>query len=160
MMAAQMKTEARTFSMDPQSGLRTGYGNWAFVPSILFGGGFGKGYAYGETGFAVRTHDYSEEIRSTLEVGYSPLKNFWTALVIDTRRSLKNGSYDDGNGLHTALYVNDQEYDAWGLKFSYQLENQLGISAAFYGAFGGSRVAAFPTLNMGVFYQWKGKQDN
>lgn len=160
MMAGQLKTEARTFSYDNLTGLRTGYGTWAFVPSILFGGGFGKGYAYGETGMAVRTHGYSEEIRSNLEVGYSPFKNFWTAIVLDTRRSLRNGEYIDGNGHHTALYVNDQEFDAWGLKFSYQLENKLGLSAAFYGAFGGRYVAAFPTLNVGVFYQWSGEKKN
>jgi len=153
-VSAQVRVETRNFRVDYSTGLRTGYENWTFIPTIAVGKGWNKGYLFTDSGVAIRTHNYSHEVRALVEGGYQPVKDLWFSLNVDLRHVIVNRDFDDGSVEHTALYINNAEYNAWGVKASYQFANKIGLNFGFYGALGGARAAAFPSINSGLFYTW------
>lgn len=157
-IAAQVSLENGTNQANYQTGLRTGYGAWAVTPSIIIGKGFKKWYAFADAGFALRSAGYSEEIISNAEIGYTPFNRFWLALAFNNKNTLKNGKVEEVYGQHTSLYVNNQSYNAFGLKVSYGFSEKIGINASAYGAFAGDLVAAAPTFCASVYYKFLGKK--
>lgn len=152
--AGQLLTEAPNYSIDTGSGLRTGYNSFTVCPSLLLGTGTKRIYGFTNLGYALRSGGYSEEVRYDLEIGFSPFKRFWTALAFNNKNSLKNGNVVEGNVTKTALYVNDQSYNAWGLKLAYGITENIGLNLSVYGAFYGENVAAAPTFNSSIYYKW------
>ena len=68
--------------------------------------------------------------------------------------SLNNGNYEVPleNAL-TALYVNNQEYTAFGLKAIGKITLDFGFIAGFGGAFSGTHVAKKAAINLGLYYK-------
>jgi hypothetical protein len=156
-LAAQVEVQSRNNRTDYTTGLRTGYSCWAVTPSFIIGKGFKKWYAFADVGFALRSSGYSEEIISNAEIGYTPFKRFWLALAFNNKNTLKNGSVDEKTVTATSLYVNNQFYNAFGLKVSYGFTDKIGVNLSANGAFAGNFVGAAPTFNASVYYKFLGK---
>lgn len=149
-----LETDWATFQVKQSVGLRTGYNSWGLCPGISMGASGKKWYGFVEGGYAFRTGGYSNELRYGGEFGGRFIKKTWMALVINIRQSMMNGSVNEGNVAQTAMYVNNQSYNAFGLKIAYSYTEKIGLNLSAYGAFGGNNVAAAPTFGGGIFYKW------
>jgi hypothetical protein len=153
--AFSVKAEFNTGSRDLEKGLATGYDASGYSLYWHIGKSFSsKFYSFFESGYSLRTNDFSDDYRLLLEAGYQPANKLWLALVFDLRQSLRNGNYDNTNLQQTGLYTNNQEFFAFGIKTSYELNNKFGFSASTYGAFSGNYVAYSATFNIGFFLKW------
>ncbi len=153
--AFSVKAEFNTGKQDMEKGLATGFDASGYSLFWHFGKGFSpKFYSFFESGYTLRTNNYSDEIRLLLETGYMPAKSFWLAIVFDYKKSMYNGSYNEQNLRQTGLYTNNQEFFAYGLKASYELKNKIGFSASTFGALWGNYVAHSVTLNIGIYKKW------
>ncbi|RLD54313.1 MAG: hypothetical protein DRJ05_14915 [Bacteroidetes bacterium] len=153
--AVSVKAEFNTSSRDLEKGLATGYDASGYSLFWHIGRSFGaRFYSFFESGYTLRTNDFSNDFRFVLEAGYQPANNFWLAIVFDKKQSMENGNYNDNNLQQTGLYTNNQEFFAFGLKTSYGLKSKIGFSASTFGAFSGNYVAHSATFNIGVFKKW------
>ena len=153
--AISIKAEFNTIKQNLDKGLATGFDASGYSLYWHIGKGFGsRFYSFFETGYTVRTNDYSNDLRFFLEAGYKPVNNLWLALVLDLKKSMGNGNYNDANLRQTGLYTNDQEFFAWGQKASYELKSKIGFSVSSFGAFSGNYVAHSVTLNIGIYKKW------
>lgn len=151
-VAAQLNVELNTSSFSEDSWLRTGYDAYSFIPTINIGKGWNKSYIQGFTGAALRTNDYFQSFKIGVEYGYKVHKNLWAIGFIDGLITI-----DEGERIslltdpYTYIYVNDQEYMAYGLKLNYSKNDQFGFNFGFGGAFSAKRVAKMASLALGVF---------
>jgi hypothetical protein len=166
-------TEANVARYDSLTTLRTGPSAWVFHPYLSVGTSFysGKLYTLLDAGYRVRLNNYSDEADFNFELGYSWNYKTYLILAVSGRVSVKEGSYNNnvtpvadptdptseslhpyGRDLHTSLYPNNQQYVGYGLKFIQKIK-KVHINAAVY--FGmGNMVAAAPSYNLGVAYEW------
>jgi len=154
LLTGQFNIELNTSSYDEISGIRTGYDAFTFTPLINFGKSFNKSYFQGFTGFNLRTNNYSSNFKIGAEGGTKVFNRIWLVAFLDFVISLNNGDIElpIGNQLY-ALYVNNQEYTAFGLKFIGEITTDFGLIAGFGGAFSGNNVAKQAALNFGVYYK-------
>ena len=154
-LSGQFSIEANTSSYDDSSGIRTGYDAWSFSPLFLAGRGFGKTYIQGFVGANIRTNDYSSNFRIGGEVGRKLGKRIWLIGFVDVSKSLENGNIllPAENRL-TGLYVNDQEFGAFGLKAIGEFSNNFGLTAGYGGAFFGNNVAKQAALTFGLYHKF------
>ena len=154
LLSAQILFELKTSIYDKPTGLRSGYDAWGMIPVISIGYGKEKYYGFAYSGAGFRTNSYSSFLRAGLEGGYKIISQSWIVGFIDVTRSLRDGSYNPSvNNLSTALYIDNQEYVAWGIKTIVTLsQNKYGFVATFAGAFSGNNVAKSPSINFGFFY--------
>lgn len=152
--AVSFGTEVPSLVTDSSKGLRTGYETWTFVPTLHIGGGFDNGvYTYIDAGAGIRAGGFSSEARILAELGKKFKEHFTLALSLDVRESFRNESRDYENFRHTGLFVNNQEYFAYGIKAAYE-KNGFGVNFSTYGAAYGEFVAKAPFFNLGVFKKW------
>jgi len=150
-----IKADFNTGKQDIAKGLTTGFDASGYSLFWYFGKGFSsRFYSFFETGYTLRTNDYSDNIRLMIETGYMPANDFWLALVFDFKKSMYNGNYYDENLRQTGLYTNNQEFFAYGLKASYELKSKIGFSASTFGALWGNYVAHSITINIGIYQKW------
>lgn len=154
-ISGQLSLEANTSSYDEMSGLRTGYNAWSFTPLILAGRGFGKTYIQAFLGADIRTNNYSSNFKIGGEIGRKLGKRIWLIGFLDISKSLENGNIvlPFQNNL-TGLFVNDQEYGAFGLKAIGEFTDKFGVTAGFGGAFFGNNVAQQAALTFGVYHKF------
>ena len=78
------------------------------------------------------------------------------AIYVDWLNSMNNGEHRDSvNNLLTGLYVNNQEYLAWGIKiFGNVFAADSGIALGVAGAFTGNYVPRAPAINMALYHQF------
>ena len=154
-LSGQFSVEANTGSYDATSGIRTGYDAFTFTPLFTAGRSFDKTYIQSFIGANIRTNDYSSNFKIGGEVGYKITKGIWLIGFVDIVKSLKNGDIvlPLENTL-TALYVNDQDYGAYGLKGIGEITNKFGLTAGFGGAFFGNNVAKQVALNFGLYHKF------
>ena len=187
-MAAHLNYEVNTSSVDANSGLRTGPAAHVISPKVSIGASFGKDkfYAYGEVGPRFRfpnlnnqndsTGQYSHDLDYTAELGYSWNGKTYFAVVVSGRMNLTEGTYDNGSitnvemdslglpissytyesDLHNGVSPNRQQYLGYGIKFSQSFGNFALNLGAYIGI--GKRVAAAPSLNLGLSYTFKPKE--
>lgn len=154
-LSGQFSVEANTGSYDAGSGIRTGYDAWSFSPLFLAGRGFGKTYLQTFIGANIRTNDYSSNFRVGGEVGRKLGKSIWLIGFLDISKSFKNGNIVLPNqNLATGLYVNDQEFAAFGLKAIGEFTNNFGLTAGYGGAFSGNNVAKQAALTFGLYHKF------
>ncbi len=173
LFSAGFNAEANVAKYDSLTTLRTGPSAWVFHPYLSVGSSFvqGKLYTMLDVGFRLRTNGYSHEADFNFELGYSWNYKTYFIASFAGRFSVQNGSYDNnvttvfnesdstvttvhpfGRDLHTSLYPNNQQYIGYGLKFIQKIK-KVHINAAVY--FGtGQMVAAAPSYNLGVAYEW------
>lgn len=151
-LAAQLNMEINTSSHDKESGVRTGYDAYSFTPTLNIGKGWDKSYIQGFTGATLRTNDYFQSLRVGVEYGYKVHQNLWAIGFIDGLITVDEGSRTDlTSDRWTYVYVNDQEYIAYGLKLNYSHNDKYGLNFGFGGAFSAKRVAKKPSLALGIF---------
>ena len=154
-LSGQFSIEANTGSFDATTGIRTGYDAWTFTPMFLAGRGFGKTYVQGFVGANVRTNDYSSNFRIGGEVGRKLGKRVWLIGFLDISSSFKNGNIVlPTENLATGLYVNDQEFGAFGLKAIGEFTDKFGITAGYGGAFSGNNVAKKAAITFGLYQKF------
>lgn len=155
LVTAQLNIEANTGSFDTSSGIRSGYKAWGFTPTINIARSFNRFYIQGFSGVHLRTNKYSSSFKIGGEIGTKPINKLWVILYIDAIKSFKNGVIELplSNQL-TSLYVNNQEYGAYGLKGIYEFSDKIGATAAFGGAFYGNNVAKRIALNLGLYHKF------
>lgn len=154
-LSGQFSIEANTGSFDATTGIRTGYDAWTFTPMFLAGRGFGKTYVQGFIGANVRTNDYSSNFRIGGEVGRKLGKRVWLIGFLDISSSFKNGDIVlPTENLATGLYVNDQEFGAFGLKAIGEFTDKFGITAGYGGAFSGNNVAKKAAITFGLYQKF------
>ncbi len=173
LFSAGLNVEANVAKYDSLTTLRTGPSAWVFHPYVSVGTTFvqGKLYTLLDAGYRIRLNNYSHEADFNFELGYSWNHKTYFILNVAGRFSMQNGSYDNnvtpgvdpsdstsvslhpnGRDLHTSLYPNNQQYLGYGLKFIQKIK-KVHINAAVY--FGmGRMVAAAPSYNLGVAYEW------
>ena len=155
LVSAQLAIEANTSSYNAEAGLRSGYDAWTVTPLILAGRGFDKWYIQAFTGADIRTNNYSSNFKLGGEIGYKTLDWLWIAGFLDGVASFKNGDIAlPQENLATALYVNDQSYAAFGLKFIAEFNKKFGANVGLGGAFVGRNVAKVPAISFGLFHKF------
>lgn len=155
LLSGQLSIEANTSTYKENSGLRSGYDAWTFTPLFLTGRGFDSWYIQAFTGFDIRTNDYSSNYKLGGEIGYKTLSWLWIAGFLDGVASLKNGDVVlPQENVATGLYVNNQSYAAFGLKFIGEFNKSFGVNIGFGGAFAGRNVAKAPALSFGLYHKF------
>ena len=155
LLSGQLTLEANTSSYQFNSGIRTGYNAWTLTPMLLTGKSFGKTYVQSFIGANIRTNNYSSNFKIGGEVGHKIINNIWLVGFVDVVKSFKNGAVVlPIENTFTGLYVNDQEYGAYGLKTIGEFSNKFGITASFASAFFGNNVPKKAALNFGVYHKF------
>jgi hypothetical protein len=154
--AAQIWLEMPTGDYDEQTGLRSGYDALAVIPSFNLGSSGSEWYAYGNIAYGYRGNNYSHFLQVGAEAGYHFMPLLSVAVYLEWLNSLNNGSRQDPvNNLLTGLYVNNQEYMAWGIKiFSNIFSDNSGVALGIAGAFSGNYVPRAPALNLAIYHQF------
>jgi len=152
LLTAHLNVDFPTAANNPQNGLRTGYDAWSFNTMISTGKGYNKFYFHAYSGMQIRTNQYSTLLQAGGETGYKSLHCLWSIVYIDWLYSMRDGTKTPSRDQpFTALYVNDEEYFAWGMKFIVEFSEHFGIITGFAGSFSGHRVAHSPLIHIGVF---------
>ena len=153
--AVQLNIEANTGQYSPASGIRSGYNAWSFTPTLNIGRSFNKFYTQTFVGFSLRSNNYSSNFKIGGEFGITPINKVWLIAFIDIIKSFENGDIDlpISNQL-TGLYVNDQEYFAFGFKAIGEITDEFGINIGVGGAFSGNNVAKQKALSFGLYHKF------
>ncbi|MGE0587847.1 MAG: hypothetical protein AB7O48_04695 [Cyclobacteriaceae bacterium] len=154
-LSGQLTMELPTAGYDEPTGLRGGLDALTVIPSLSIGKGFNNFYGYLSSGVAIRSNDYSSELRIGGEVGYKVLEQIYLIAVLDVVSNFENGNAVESlTQLQSGLYLNNQSFFAYGFKTIIGFNANFGITGAFYGAGSGNLVAKSPSLNVGVYYKW------
>lgn len=155
LFSGQLTMEINSGSYNATSGIRTGYDALTFTPLFIAGKSFGKTYLQTFVGVDIRTNNYSSNIKVGGEIGKKLGTKFWLIGFIDVSKSVENGDIVlPQENIHTGLYVNNQEYGAFGFKSIYEINSKFGINAGFGGAFFGNNVAKAPALTIGLYHKF------
>jgi hypothetical protein len=150
-LSGQLNMEINTSSYDETSAIRTGYDAYTFTPMFLAGTSFGKNYFQSFIGADIRTNNYSSNLKIGGEIGRKLTQNIWIIGFVDISQSLNNGDISfPANNAANSLYVNDQEYVAYGLKGILQFCD-FGLTAGFGSALSGNNVPKKAAISFGVF---------
>jgi hypothetical protein len=153
LISGQLNIEANTSFFDANSGIKTGYDAWTVTPLLAIGRGYNNWYLQGFTGLNFRTNNFSSNFKFGGEIGYKPLQKIWLIANLDISQSFKNGVVLlPKSNLSTGLYINDQEYVAFGLKAIREITKTFGLSAGIGGPFSGNNVAKKGVLNIGLYH--------
>ncbi|MDF4204007.1 hypothetical protein PXD56_13625 [Maribacter sp. SA7] len=155
LLSGQFSVEANTATYNSNSGIRTGYDAFTFTPLILAGKSFSKTYIQTFLGANIRTNDYSSNLKLGGEVGYKISNHIWLVGFLDIVKSLENGAIQlPVENILNGLYVNDQEYGAFGFKGIGEITDTFGVSASIGGAFFGNNVAKQAALSVGIYQKF------
>lgn len=154
-MAASLSGELKTGQFDSKTGLRTAYDSWGVIPVFQIGRSWKeKYYISADIGGCYRSDNYSGDWRISVETGANFFKFLWLRLGIDSRRSFRNGGFENPNNLQTSLMVNNQEWLALNFKAEYMHPVGIGVQAGISGYFLGNNIPNAPYITGGVFYKW------
>lgn len=155
LLTTQFTVETNTGTYFAESGIRTGFDAWSFNPLISTGKGFNKTYIQAYLGAELRTSGYSSNLRFGGEFGYKVLKPLWIVGFLDISSSLKNGDIMlPIQNQRTALYVNDIEFSAYGIKAIAELSKTFGLTTSFATAFSGNNVPKQTAISLGLYQKW------
>lgn len=151
--------DTRTAMFKEEVGLRSGVD----ACGLLFGGNIGRGWdkmwVQGSLGYKYRTNSYSDQIVGQAQVGRT-LNKVQVMAGLELYHSLKNGSFDDGTSVHTALYQNDLEFFSYYAKVSYAFNEEIKLWGLIGGGITGAYVAKAPAYSLTLSYEWKQKVSN
>jgi len=153
--AVSVQSTFNAASKELDKGLITGYDANSIGLYAHVGKSFSEDlYSFIDAGFNISSDNFSDFIDIHYELGYQLSTNFWGVITFDIRESIENGSARNNNLNQTGFYTNDQEYFAFGIKLAYELKNQIGFTAATFGAFSGNNVAQIATCSLGIYKKW------
>lgn len=154
-LSSQWTIELPTSGHDEVNELQAGLSAISLIPSFSIGKGFSNFYLFASTAFAMRTNNYSSDVRVGAEAGYRIERQIYIIGVLDIVESLKNGSvFEDRTKRLKGLYLNNQSFFAYGIKTIIGLNENMGLTGAYYAAGSGNLVANSPSLNFGFYYKW------
>lgn len=155
-IAAGFHVQAPTGMYDDSMGVRTGYDAWTFMPMLNFGKGLGNFFIQMHFGAQFRTNDYTHNLNTGVEFGHQFFGRLWVMAFLNGQISLRNGERTDPiNNRATGLYLNDEEYVAFGLKLIGEIvDDRFGLTFGFGGAISGNNVAKSPSFNGGIYWNW------
>jgi hypothetical protein len=154
-LAWQADFEFPTGDFDDPTGLSTGYDAFTVAPTIAAGKSFARAYVSGTAGVALRSDDFSSSWRVGVEGGFRVLRRLWLVGVVDVVQSFEDGDVQlPANNLQTGLYVNDQEWVAYGLKGLIDINDRVGLHVTFNWAADGNAVPKSMLSGAGVYYRW------
>ncbi|WP_046743458.1 hypothetical protein [Kordia zhangzhouensis] len=152
LLTGQLNVEANTSTFEAASGIRTGYDSWTFTPTLNFGKSFNSFYIQAFTGVDLKTNDYSNNFKIGGEIGTKIHTKIWLIGFLDIVNSFNDGHIDlPLSNYGTALYVNNQEYTAFGIKSIVEISADFGGMVNFGGAFSGNNVAKQAALTIGIY---------
>lgn len=155
LLSGQISVEANSGSFDANSGIRTGYDAWTITPLFLAGRGYKDSYVQTFIGANIRTNNYSSNFKIGGEYGKKITEQVWLIGFVDIVKSLENGNIVlPTTNTVTGLYVNNQEYGAFGFKGIYEVNDKFGVNSAFGGAFFGNNVAKKAALTFGLYHKF------
>ena len=159
LLTGQLTIELNTGEYYEFSGIRTGYDAFTFTPLLNIGRSFNNYYIQAFTGLNFRTNGYSSNFKVGSEVGYKIIDKIWFIGFLDFVFSLENGNFEVPiQNTLTSLYINDQEYTAFGLKAIGEITSKIGLTTGFGGAFTGNNVAKEVAINFGFYYKMNSKK--
>jgi len=129
-VALSLQTRWNTGTIDYEKGLATGYDANSYGLMLHIGRGSDKQYGFLELGYHYMSNDFSDIIEVNLEHGWKVKDAWFIAAVLNVRKSLYNGQYDDTNFAQTGLYPNNQEWIVGGAKISRDLKGGWGLNTA------------------------------
>jgi len=154
LLSGQINAEVNTGDFEEVSGLRTGLDSFTVTPLLIAGAGFKRSYLQGFTGFDIRGNGYSSAYKLGGEFGYRALNFLWVAAFLDGVASFNNGDVViPTSNVLTGLYVNNQNYAAFGLKFIGEINKNIGVNLGMGGAFAAKNAAKQPSLSLGLYYK-------
>jgi len=154
-VSGQLTMEAGTGTFDAGSGLRTGYDTWTITPTLNIGKSFKGFFAQAFTGLDLRFKGYSSTFKLGAEIGARPVRPLLLIGYINAASSLRNGDIQlPQSNLLTALYVNDQEYVAYGIKAIGEITPNFGLLLGYASAFSGNNVPKREVLSLGIFQKF------
>ncbi len=154
-ISGQLNVEANTGTFETASGIRTGQDAWSFTPTINIGRSFDKFYVQAFTGIDLKTNDYSSNFKIGGEIGTKVHSKIWLIGFVDIVSSFNNGDVNlPLSNAATALYVNNQEYGAFGLKAVGEINKSFGGVLSFGGAFSGNNVAKQAAITVGLYHKF------
>lgn len=150
-LSGQLSMQMNTGTYDETSAIRTGFDAYTFTPLFLVGTSFGKNYFQSFIGADIRSNNYSSNLKIGGEIGRKLTQNIWVIGFVDVSQSLNNGDITfPTNNAANSLYVNDQEYLAYGLKGIFEFYD-FGLTAGFGSALSGNNVPKKAAISFGVF---------
>ena len=154
-ISGQLNLEANTGSFETASGIRTGHDDWTVTPTINIGRSFDKFYVQAFTGIDLKTNDYSNNFKIGGEIGTKVHSKIWLIGFVDIVSSFNDGDVNlPLSNLATALYVNNQEYAAFGFKAIGEITDKFGVNLGIGGAFSGNNVAKQKALSFGLYHKF------
>lgn len=156
-LSGQLNVSGNSGSYDNQTGLRTALPAWSIEPMISAGKGGSNYYYFGYAGVGLRTNDHSHFGHLGGEVGLDFNKRVWLILFVDAVFSFRNGTIAASPAnLQTGLYLNDQEYIAFGPKVIVEaIPEKLGFTFSIGGGVSNNLVPAQAATSLGLYYKWK-----
>lgn len=165
-LAGGLQISAPTGRHQASTALRTAFPVWGIMPMLSAGGGFGRFYTLVEGGVNLRfdarkqpdDDGYSHEWLANWELGYKLSETYpaYLALFVHARYSFQNRP--DAAILSTGLFVNNQNYLAWGFKAILPLKNErMGFTLSLAGAFASLHLQKSPSVGLGFYYKLQPK---
>lgn len=156
-ITAGLDVLSRNYSVNYTSSLRTGYVGYTVMPYVFIVKQYDRKYITAQAGFAARSNKYSEEIRVNIEGGYKFFNKLWLAGLIDSKFSLRNGSFhehDSPGFFSTGMSVNNQQFFSAGGKATYAFTEAFGIQATVMVPLSGRNIAASPLTEGGLYLKF------
>lgn len=146
-----------TSNEDSPRQLRVGREVLAIIPNFSIGKGYSKLYwSIKSSAYLRPSSEYSNTYGINAELGYQIHSRAWLIIVSHNMFSDFSGELNSTlaeSSLQDVFFIDNQEFQAIGLKGSYEIGNGIGFSGGVYGAFGGRNVAASPSFNVGVYFK-------
>lgn len=154
-ISGQLNVEANTGNYFEASGLRSGYDTFTLSPKLNIGRGYDNFFVQASTGVDIRFNGYSSNFRASAEAGVKPIKRLWLIGFLDFSTSFENGDVilPEAN-LATGLYLNDQEYVAYGIKAIVEITEKFGVLANYTSAISGTNVPKRAVIGGGVYHKF------
>ncbi|WP_196887113.1 hypothetical protein [Aureivirga sp. CE67] len=151
-VSGQLNIGINTSDFDNETGLRTGYDAWEIIPTINIGKGWEKVYLQGNFGFNFKTNKYSNSVVANLEGGIKFINRIWVIGGIHVLESFEDGEIAlPMSNLQTGLYLDNQEFIAYGFKILGEITPKFGAVIGTNSAFSGNLVARKNALSFGIY---------
>ncbi len=152
-ITASLFFEANTSERNYLKGMQTGFNSYALQPGFGAAWSFPKAWFTFYLGGDIRSNNYSNNIISKMEAGYQPVTGLYLAGLLTVKQSIGNGTNDcDCTTNYTGLYLNDQEFTAFGLKAGYAYKS-FGLNGAYHIGLSGKNMPETGYLSIGLQYK-------
>jgi hypothetical protein len=135
-LSGKLNTALPTASHQQITGLRTGADALSVEFSVLVGLGKATYFMSAEIGYGYRTNQHSSRTLASFQIGkfFGQSKKLIGIFNVNLILSNKDGKYNDGTSIFTAVYLNNLSYLAPGIKLGYKLNSKFMVWGNIRGA--------------------------